>query len=289
MEIAEARKIRERFVACTALRVIPSRRNAKLIIFAWLAERFEEGRRYTEAEVNRLLSEAHSDVATLRRGMYDEHFVDRADGLYWRTPLEQRLRIGTEEHRVIETERLLLRQWEPADREVWASMCADPHVVEFLGPPLERSVALAQTERLARRLAARGYGWWVAEVKQSGECAGVIVLQDVPFAASFTPAIEVGWHLAFDHWKKGYAIEGGRAALDFAFRVLDCKRVVAMTALSNLRSQRVMERIGMTRDPATDFDFDHPLVPAASPLRRHVLYRIARPGGGKAQQQQHDR
>jgi hypothetical protein len=86
--------IRKRFILeDKSLRVIPARRNAKLVVFAWLAERLDVGRRYTEAEVNQLLSVAHPDFATLRRGLYDEHFVDRADGMYWRTPDDQRLRI----------------------------------------------------------------------------------------------------------------------------------------------------------------------------------------------------
>lgn len=174
----------------------------------------------------------------------------------------------------IETPRLRLRHWQPADYEAWATMMADPRVCEFLGGIKERGESLAQAERFASRLEENGYGWWVLEIKGGPAFAGVIILQDVPFAAHFTPALEVGWHLAFEHWKRGYATEGARAALEFAFTRLDRSEVVALTAATNVRSQRVMERLGMTRD-AND-DFDHPWVQPTSSLHRHVLYRHSR-------------
>jgi len=174
----------------------------------------------------------------------------------------------------IETARLRLRPWRPADVDPWADMRADPRVGEFLGGPKPREESIAMVARLAAKLASDGYGWWVAEVRDTGAFAGSIILQDIPFEAPFAPALEVGWHLAFEHWKNGYASEGGRALIDYAFGPLDRDRVVAITAVSNVRSQRVMERIGMVREP--DGDFEHPNVPAGSPIRPHVLYTIRR-------------
>lgn len=86
------------------------------------------------------------------------------------------------------------------------------------------------------------------------------------------PAVEIGWRLAADHWNQGYASEGARAVLDFGFTCLGLDEIVSFTVPLNLRSRRVMEKIGMTRSPAEDFD--HPLAPEGHPLRRHVLYRI---------------
>ena len=174
----------------------------------------------------------------------------------------------------IETPRLLLRPWGPSDNDSWAALTADARVAEFLGPTKERNEALAQAQRLATRLDEDGYGWWVIEIKQGSAFAGVIVLQEVPFDEHFTPTLEIGWHLVPEYWKNGYATEGGRAALEFAFTTLDRREVVAITSQLNLRSQRVMQRIGMIRD--LNGDFDHPLVPTCSPLRRHVLYRALR-------------
>lgn len=100
LDAQSAARIRERFITGDTLRVIPAKRKMKLVIFAWLAAKFESGRRYTEAEVNALLKIAHADVATLRRGLFDEYFVDRVDGMYWRTPDAQRLRIAPSEETV---------------------------------------------------------------------------------------------------------------------------------------------------------------------------------------------
>ena len=82
-----------RFVSGEKLIVIPARRNAKLVAFAWIVERFDVGVRYREADVNAAIKLANDDFATIRRGLYDEHFMDRVDGMYWRTPETARLRI----------------------------------------------------------------------------------------------------------------------------------------------------------------------------------------------------
>ena len=95
--------------------------------------------------------------------------------------------------------------------------------------------------------------------------------------APFMPCVELGYRLAFDHWKCGYATEGSRAALRFGFSTLGLSEIVALTTVRNERSRRVMERLGMTRNPADDFD--HPNIAAGHPLRRHVLYRLTAPQG----------
>jgi RimJ/RimL family protein N-acetyltransferase len=150
-------------------------------------------------------------------------------------------------------------------------MNADPRVTEFLGRSYTRALSESQAFAMRRQLELLGYGWWVVEVRAGARFAGVIALQDVPFEAPFTPAREVGWRFAYDHWGHGYATEGARAALDFAFEQLGWHEVVAFTAALNLRSQKVMERMGMSHDP--NDDFDHPRIPEGHPLRRHLLYR----------------
>ena len=174
----------------------------------------------------------------------------------------------------IETPRLLLRPWRDSDFEPWAAMCADPRVMAFLGPIKDRAAADAEAARHVARLESNGYGWWVAQVKDGFPFAGIIALQDVPSDMPFAPAFEVGWRLAAEAWGNGYATEGARAALGFAFAELARTEVVALTAKINLRSQSVMQRLGMSRDGAGDFE--HPWV-AEGTLRPHVLYRIRRP------------
>ncbi len=83
--------------------------------------------------------------------------------------------------------------------------------------------------------------------------------------------VEAGWRLHPDWWGHGYATEAAAASLHYGFTTGGLNDIVAFTAAVNLRSQAVMERIGMVREP--DGDFDHPGVAEGSPLRRHVLYR----------------
>ena len=174
---------------------------------------------------------------------------------------------------VLETQRLYLRQWLEEDFIPWADMNADPRVMEFfVSPiPLERSLELAAELRdaLERNL----YGWFVMERKGSPGFAGVLALDDVRYEVPFEPRREIGWRLPTSSWGHGFATEGACALLDYAFTNLQWSRVVAMTAVHNTRSRRVMERLGMTHDPVEDFD--HPRVPDGHPVKRHVLYRAA--------------
>jgi len=173
-----------------------------------------------------------------------------------------------------ESERLLLRSWRDEDVHDWVTMGADPRVMRFFPAVYDAEYASAMAQRLRDRLEADGYGWWVLEAKKVTSFAGVIALQKVPFEAHFTPAFEVGWRLKPEYWGRGYATEGASLATRFAFEVLNLEEVVAMTAVQNIPSQRVMERLGMTHDPRDDFD--NPRLEEAHHLRRHVLWRLSR-------------
>lgn len=178
----------------------------------------------------------------------------------------------------IETPRLVLRDWHDDDVEAWVRMNADARVTEFFTRNYTREVSEEMVAKMRQQLYRNGYGWWAVEIRGGAPFAGVIALQEVPFQAPFTPANEVGWRFSFENWGYGYATEGAAAALDFAFDALKWDEVVAFTAALNLRSQRVMERLGMTHDPADDFD--HPSIEPGHVLRRHVLYRIYKPSRG---------
>jgi RimJ/RimL family protein N-acetyltransferase len=174
--------------------------------------------------------------------------------------------------RRLETARTVLRAWHDEDVEEWVALGADTRVMEFMPSLVERADAERSAQRLRERLERDGYGWWVLEVKGGASFAGVVALQNVPFDAPFTPAFEVGWRLRYDQWGHGYATEAARAALGFAFDELGHGEVVALTAAINVRSQAVMRRLGMTRDPLDDFELTR-LEPGHR-LRPHVLYRI---------------
>lgn len=174
----------------------------------------------------------------------------------------------------IRTERLLLRRWRTDDLAPFAVMNADPRVVEFFPSPLTRAESEALIARSEAHFDKNGFGPWAVEVPGIANCIGFIGLFTPRFVAHFTPCVEVGWRLAAEHWGRGYATEGARAAIQFGFENLKLEEIVAFTVPANIRSRRVMEKLGMTHTPADDFD--HPDLPDNHPLRRHVLYRIAR-------------
>ena len=174
---------------------------------------------------------------------------------------------------VIQTERLRLRPWRESDREPFARLNADPHVMRFFPAPLSRPESDTMVDRIEAQMTARGFTLYAAESIETGAFIGFIGLSVPSFAAHFTPCVEIGWRLAADWWNRGLATEGARAVLRHAFDALRLEEVVAMTAAVNLPSRRVMEKLGMTYDPADDFD--HPRISAGHPLRPHVLYRAA--------------
>jgi RimJ/RimL family protein N-acetyltransferase len=174
----------------------------------------------------------------------------------------------------LRTPRLILRPWRDEDGDAFAAMFDDPQVMEFLMPVTDRAVIDAIVERTRAEFITQGFGWWAAELPGVAPFIGFVGLAHVNFEAHFTPALEVGWRLARPYWGHGYATEGALAALEAGFSRFGADEIVAITVPANRRSQRVMERIGMTHDPADDFD--HPRLPEGHPLCRHVLYRIGR-------------
>ena len=154
-------------------------------------------------------------------------------------------------------------------------MNADPRVAEYLPTSLSRSGSEAFVTRVEAHFEQHGFGHWAVEVLENHRFAGYVGLMRPRFETRFTPCVEVGWRLAAEHWGKGYATEGAIGAIAYGFDVIGLREILSWTVPANMRSRRVMEKLGMTRDPADDFD--HPLLPEGHPLRRHVLYRIARP------------
>jgi ribosomal-protein-alanine N-acetyltransferase len=175
----------------------------------------------------------------------------------------------------LRTGRLVLRPWRPADRAPFAALNADPEVMRHFPAPLSRAESDALADLIEEWMARDGWGLWAVEVPGTrGGFIGFTGLARATFEAHFTPAVEIGWRLARSAWGHGYATEAAGAAAAFAFGTLGLEELVSFTAVGNERSRAVMRRLGMTHDPAEDFD--HPLVAAGDPLRRHVLYRLPR-------------
>lgn len=175
---------------------------------------------------------------------------------------------------VLRTERLLLRPWRDADLAPYAALNADPVVMRHFPSTLTREQSDLHV-RSVRERAVRGEpSLWAVEVVGGAEFIGFVGLAVPSFRAPFTPCVEVGWRLAKEHWGSGYAPEGARAAMAFGFEVLGLDEIVSFTSEGNSASRRVMEKLGMRRDPSDDFE--HPGLPPGHHLRRHVLYRLRR-------------
>lgn len=169
--------------------------------------------------------------------------------------------------------RICLRQWREEDRETFAAMNADARVMEFFRSCLSRAESDAMVDGIQKHFNERGFGLWAVEAPGVAAFVGFAGLAVPRFDAHFTPCVEVGWRLSFEHWGQGYATEAARLALGYGFGTLALSEVVSFTSATNHRSRAVMERLGMRRDPADDFDY--PSFPEGHPLRRHVLYRLS--------------
>ena len=174
----------------------------------------------------------------------------------------------------ISTERLLLRQWRAEDREPFAAMNADPQVMRHFPAVLTREVSDRVADRLAAGISERGWGFWAVELRATGEFIGFVGMEPVTDDLPFAPAVEIGWRLAAAFHGHGYATEGARRTVRYAFETIDLPELVSMTTTQNRESRRVMEKLGMTHDPAENFV--HPRVPSDWPEKEHVLYRLSR-------------
>jgi RimJ/RimL family protein N-acetyltransferase len=173
---------------------------------------------------------------------------------------------------ILMTERLILRRWQQTDREPFARMNQDRRVMEFMPTLLSRQESDLLADRIEDHFRDRGFGLCAVELRRDSAFIGYIGLAVPSFEAHFTPCVEIGWRLSANHWGHGLATEGAQALLPYAFGMMGLNALVSFTIPTNARSRRVMEKLGMTYDPADDFD--HPRLPEGCRFRRHVLYRL---------------
>jgi len=170
-----------------------------------------------------------------------------------------------------ETKRLRLRQWKVADRDPFAALNSDPRVMEFFPSPLTRAESDAMANSCESLIHERGWGFWAAELTTNGRFIGFVGLHTPSAQFPFSPCVEVGWRLAYEHWGKGLASEAAKEAVRVGFHSLGLREIVSFAAVGNNRSRAVMERLGM-RESGT---FEHPQLPEGSSLRLHCLYRLS--------------
>jgi RimJ/RimL family protein N-acetyltransferase len=183
----------------------------------------------------------------------------------------------------LHTDRLILRRWKLEDRAPFARMNRDPLVMEHFPSHLTEEQSNQLVDRVEAHFAQHLFGLWAAELRDQPGFIGYVGLAIPRFEAAFTPCVEIGWRLASAHWGRGLASEGAQAVVRHAFKELRFPVLVSFTVPANVRSRRVMEKLGMTHDPSDDFD--HPQLPEGHPMRRHVLYRLTRPNAPNTAQE----
>lgn len=173
---------------------------------------------------------------------------------------------------MIETQRLILRQWQQTDVSQFAQICADPEVMAFFPATLSAAETASLVARFTDSINDLGYGFFAAELKAEQRCIGFIGLNLLAEGLPFAPCVDIGWRLDKSVWGLGLATEGARAALQYGFETLDLAQIVSMTAVLNTASERVMQKIGMHKQSET---FKHPKLPKGHRLEEHVLYTLS--------------
>lgn len=170
------------------------------------------------------------------------------------------------------TQHLVLRAWEDKDLVPFAALNQDPRVMEYFPSTLTMAETKQFIVKITANMQKNGFGLYACALRDTDELIGFVGLSIPSFEAAFTPCIEIGWRLAFEHWGKGYATEAAQAVIKQGFEVFKLNEIVAFTARQNIRSRKLMEKLGMRHSAAEDFH--HPKLPLDHPLSLHVLYRI---------------
>ncbi len=175
---------------------------------------------------------------------------------------------------ILRTRRLILRRWKESDLLPFARMNADERVMEFMLGKMTKEETCQSIEGIKKHFDAHGFGRWAVEIADSGKFIGFVGISIPPYTLPFSPCVEVAWRICPEEWGRGYAPEAAKEALREGFERVELEEIVSFTTLTNLKSRRVMEKLGMQHSP--DQNFDHPMVPEGHSLRRHVLYRMGK-------------
>lgn len=172
----------------------------------------------------------------------------------------------------LETKRLILRRWKESDFEPFARLNADKRVMEYFPQRLSEEQTKNLIDFIETSFDKHDMGLWAVEVKGTGDFVGFVGLWKPTFESKFTPCVEVGWRLLYEHWGNGYAPEAGLASLADGFDRLGLSQIVSFTSIHNKKSIRVMEKLGLSFQE----EFDHPSIADGHILKRHVIYTISK-------------
>jgi RimJ/RimL family protein N-acetyltransferase len=171
---------------------------------------------------------------------------------------------------ILSTERLGLRRWLDSDIQPFAEMNKDVEVMRFFPKSLTDTETLEMVQRIKLHFDENGFGLFAVENKLTKEFIGFTGFAIPTFDAFFTPCVEIGWRYKKEAWGQGFATEAANACLKYGFDILEFEKIVSFTSIMNVKSEKLMRRIGMNYVG----EFDHPKVEHNSMLRRHVLYQI---------------
>ncbi len=164
--------------------------------------------------------------------------------------------------------RLGFRNWQQGDIAQMAAINADPDVMDFFPGVKTYEETEAFVKRMQQQLADKGYCYFAVDTLANKQFVGFIGLSEPTFESSFTPCTDIGWRLSKEAWNKGYATEGAKRCLEYAFDELNIPKIIAVAPKVNLRSEQVMKKIGMNKVT----EFVHPLLIDDERLSDCVLY-----------------
>ena len=175
-----------------------------------------------------------------------------------------------DKHYLFTSDRLGFRNWESSDVEILSTINSDSKVMEFFPSTQTRDQTLSFIERMQVQFSEKGFCYFAVDKIQTNELIGFIGINIQTFESDFTPCIDIGWRLSSNEWNKGFATEGAKRCLDFAFSTLSISKIYSITPKVNLKSERIMIKLGMKKVK----NFIFPALQEDERLRECVLYEI---------------
>lgn len=173
---------------------------------------------------------------------------------------------------IFKSERLGFRNWEKEDIAEFAKLNSDDDVMEHFPKTLSTDEVIELVDQLRNHLSQNGFTYYATEILETREFVGMIGLALQQYETKYTPAIDIGWRLKKKAWGKGYATEGAKRCLQYAFDELGLDKVISVCTISNIKSENVMKKIGMTKIG----EFDHPEMINHPGYEKHFCYEINR-------------
>lgn len=170
---------------------------------------------------------------------------------------------------LFKSERLGFRNWLESDLEMMTEINADKKVMEFFPCVASKDQTFDFIQKMHKQFTEKGFCYFAVDKLKNNEFIGFIGLSEKNFESEFTPCIDIGWRLNSVEWNKGFATEGAKRCLEYAFDVLKLEKIYSIAPKINVKSERVMKKIGMEKV----LEFEHPLLTNDERIRNCVLYK----------------